>query len=117
MLYIGQLSYEQDRVDGLTSIRIARLLSQSCSTRIPFHKTRNQVSHSLESKGFSSPNLQTKKWRPGRDLDPDQVTNAVLWCPAGDSRIYYSDVDAVFVNATGLYYQGYLFGPGAEMDR
>jgi hypothetical protein len=50
-------------------------------------------------------------------LDPDQVTNIVLWCPAGDSRIYYSDIDAVFVNVTGLYYQGYLFGLGAEMDR
>ena len=33
------------------------------------------------------------EWRPGRDLNPGQ---------AGDSRLYWA----------GLYYQGFLEGPG-----
>jgi hypothetical protein len=50
---------------------------------------------------------QEIEWRPGRDLDPG---------PAGDSRIYYSDIDAVFINVTGLYYQGY-HGVGAVVTK
>ena len=37
--------------------------------------------------------LESKCWRPGRDLNPGQ---------AGDSRLYWA----------GLYYQGFLEGPG-----